>query len=493
MAVLTELRLFYHLYEKVMSREITTFATLAEHTRQLQPPFKPEKVLVKAFYLLKELHWGIFKELDRNRYSQLWKELVLARREFPNCGDLKRNISISNIYVSLLDIHGYTRFCQESKSNLSRLRKLDEFLHEGIRKISAKNSSLANRERGDEIIVISASATSAIKTTLEILNTFSRRAIIKSKSMERSKEDYSIVLPDFKVTAGIAGGNLTTPLIITESGLLSGYLLNTAARLQTRANELSPRDSKVMVTKTVYANFLKENKSTKDDLYSRGVIVFFNNGSVTFKGMKIFSYEIIFNPKERYREHYEAQMEELFDSLSQKLWQQKVFLDLMAVIGQACRHMPAFSLEAGGSDKSQALTNSTLAQQCTAASLLYENDEDYSSAISLLGRIKEQIERVTGFDQLVRNYTTSIYGKYTELLSAYESRLDEEIDQKIDSIFNSQYKLAYYNSRKSMATHDKLKHYARRSKALANRKNTWYALVEENRDRLELEIYSGKK
>ena len=46
--------------------------------------------------------------------------------------------------------------------------------------------------------------------------------------VERDREESQSFLPDFRISAGIAGGNLTTPLIITESGLLSGFLINTA-------------------------------------------------------------------------------------------------------------------------------------------------------------------------------------------------------------------------------------------------------------------------
>ncbi|GAH35281.1 unnamed protein product [marine sediment metagenome] len=130
--------------------------------------------------LLKELHWGFLKEIDKARYTKLWKELVLAHKNFTHAGDLKRNISISNIYISMLDIHGYTQFCQESKGNLSRLRKLDEFLHAGIKRIAGINGTLANLERGDEIVVIAATATDSIKIDI-IFNEQYKTAYYNSK------------------------------------------------------------------------------------------------------------------------------------------------------------------------------------------------------------------------------------------------------------------------------------------------------------------------
>ena len=152
-----ELKLLHHLYEKILAREVATFANLIEYVSKLKHPGKIDKVIHKSFQLIKELHWGFFKDLNRANYTKLWKELVLPYGDFKEGGDLKRNISISNIFVAMLDIHGYTKFCQESKGNLSRLRKLDEFLHNGIIKIAGHNRALATRERGDEIIIIASS------------------------------------------------------------------------------------------------------------------------------------------------------------------------------------------------------------------------------------------------------------------------------------------------------------------------------------------------
>ncbi len=335
--------------------------------------------------------------------------------------------------------------------------------------------------------MIAATATDTIQTTLEIINSFSKRSIIKDMAVERNRTDYSIILPDFKITAGIAGGNLTTPLIITESGLLSGFLINTAARLQNRANELSPHESKLMVSQTVYTNFLKENKVVKSDLYANKLLYFFNNGPVSFKGLKISSYEIIFKKPERYREKYAGNMEALYDSLKQKLWNHKVFQDLVTVIIQACNYMPHFSSE------SLDLSNTSLIQSCEKALYLYDKEEDYISAVSLLGRMKEQIEHIEQFDRLILDYVSEIHGKYRELIDAFERKLEKEIEKKIDIIFNPQYKRAFYNSKKSIETHKKLIDYARKSDALKKKKIIWYSLIEEKKDELDLEIYSGKK
>ena len=335
-----ETKLFLHLYEKILHREVDTFADLVGYTRKLNPPYSPDRALLRAFQLLKELRWGFFRELDRSAFTKLWKELVVPHEDYKYAGDLKRNISISNIFVGLLDIHGYTRFCQDSKGNLSRLRKLDEFLHEGIQRISRTNSALAHRERGDEIVVIAATATDCLKTTLEIINSFSKRSLIKAPEVQRNREDLSIILPEFKVTAGVAGGNLSTPLIVTESGYLSGFLINTAARLQSLANELAPTESKVIISQTVHAALQKENSLVANELFTSNHLAFFNNGPIAFKGGQIQSCEVIFREEERLRLLYAGVMEELFEMLRQGQWQQKVFTSLLAAIDAACAHLP---------------------------------------------------------------------------------------------------------------------------------------------------------
>jgi hypothetical protein len=487
-----ELKLFYHLSDKMMAGEFQTFSALIDYVGTLKLSYKPEGVIEHSFALFKDLRWGFLKELSRSAYGKLWKELILPHPDFPNAGDLKRNMSISNIYIAMLDIHGYTRFCQESKSNLSRLRKLDDFLHEGIRKIAHGNSALANRERGDEIVVVASSATDCIKTTLEIITTFSKQGAVKDHAVSRTRSDYSIVLPDFKVTAGIAGGNLTTPLIITESGLLSGFLLNTAARLQTLANELSPKDSKIITTHSVYSSFLKENKIVKSDLVAKKMLKFFNAGTVSFKGTKVNCCEILFNPKEQYRMNYNPALLTLLEALRQELWKGRVFTDAIELVLKACRNMPAFTVdlvEKGGRRK---ITNDSIAAVAEQARKHY-NGESYPAAATALSRISEEVEQIPEFDRLIVRYLKEISQRYELLAKEFEKRLEGEILTKLDVIFEPRYKTVYQKAREYIDTYEKLKALAMKSSALGNKKSTWYSLVEDKKTELKLQFYSGKR
>jgi hypothetical protein len=492
LTTVAELKLFNHLSDKIMAGEIQTFSALVEHVHTLNLGFKPDAVLERCFTMLREMRWGFLRELSKSDYPRLWKELVLPHGEYGNAGDLKRNISIANIYIAMLDIHGYTRFCQESKSNLSRLRKLDEFLHEGIRKIARSNSALANRERGDEIVVVASTATDCIKTTVEIISTFSKQAAAAEHATTRGHSDYSIVLPDFKVTAGIAGGNLTTPLIITESGLLSGFLLNTAARLQTLANELSPRDSKVFTTNSVVSSFVKENKVVRSELFGKNILRFFNAGPVSFKGTKVNACEIIFDPKHYYRMSYNKSLETLVESLRQELWKGRVFAEAVELVARVCRAMPPFGVEVSLNGEKRTISNSAVVKLCSEALQLY-NREDYLSAVSTLGSIRGQAECIPDFDRLVLRYLTEVEGKFQLLAAELLRRLEAQVEARIDSIFNSQYKTAYRKAKSYLKTYDKLRGLALRSKQLGNCKGIWYSVIEGSKEAVRVEIYSGKR
>jgi len=487
-----ELKLFYHLSEKLMAGEFQTFSALIDYVGTLKLSFKPEAVIERSFSLFKDLRWGFLKELSRSGYGKLWKELIIAHAQFPSAGDLKRNMSISNIYIAMLDIHGYTRFCQESKSNLSRLRKLDDFLHEGIRKIARANSALANRERGDEIVVVASSATDCVKTTLEIINTFSKHGVVKDHAVSSTRSDYSIVLPDFKVTAGIAGGNLTTPLIITESGLLSGFLLNTAARLQTLANELSPKDSKVITTHSVYSSFLKENKVVKSDLFAKKLLKFFNAGPVGFKGTKVNCCEILFNPKEHFRMNYNPALLSLLESLRQDLWKGRVFTDVVELVLKACQSMPGFSVDLVEGGTRRKVTNESIVATAEQARQHYSREE-YNAAVTSLSGIAATVEQIPEFDRLIVRYLREISQRFELLAEEFQKRLDGEILTKIDVIFEPRYKTVYQKSREYIDTYEKLRAFAMKSKALGNRKSTWFSLVEDRKEQLKLQLYSGKR
>lgn len=485
--------LFLALYERIMNREIKTFDQLCSAVSKQQVNFSVEPVLEKAFRLIQELNWGFFKDMEKSSFLKLWKELVVRHDKYKDFGDLKRNISISNIYVGLMDIHGYTKFCEESKDNLSRLHSLDQFLQDGVKKIARENGVLAKRERGDEILIIAGSATDIINTVLGIMNSFSRKPIIQDDAIIRDRSKYNINLPDFKISAGIAGGNFSNPLILTEEGVLSGFLLTVAARLQVRANELSPTQTKLLVTKSVYTNFLDENKMQKSPLFLRNILYFFDQGPVEFKNITLSSFEIVFRPEERYKEKYAEQLSELFQSINSGNWKQKIFSELLELIKQVLHAMPSFTFKLALNGGEETLSPAYLCALCDEALKHYEAHEDYIEAVKLFGDIVRRLEHIKDFDRLVFDYAREICRQYNSIIISYEKALNQEIGKNIDLIFDEKYKAAYANMKKNLDTYEKLKTYARRSKALTKKKSVWNTLIENNMSLLEPKIHSGKK
>ncbi len=485
--------LFTHLHDKIINKEITVFSQLEEYTEKLPLNQLTSTVIQKAFNLIKQLYWGFTKDIDKSSYAKLWKELVIPGRRYDFGGDPKRNISISNIYIAILDIHGYTKFCQENKKNLSNLHLLDNFIENGVKGITRRFETLSQRERGDEIILLSASATDILSATLSIIDNFSQKKVIRDKTVTQSRSQYEIVLPTFKISAGIAGGNISTPLIVTEKGNLSGFLFNTAARLQARANELSPKESKIIVSQQVYLSFEKENAAEKSDIYSRGVIYFFNNGPVLFKGMSISTYEAVFLEEYKYKEKFSKETEELFKSIKENNWKEGIFSRLLELIAKVSTCMPEFYLDTGLDEYTTGFNNSGLARLCSEVNNLYVYQENCIQAISMLGSIIEKLKQINKFDRLTLEYSEGIFTRYIMLIDIFKEKIDVEIEKNINTIFNEKQKKAYYLCRKNMDLYKRLKEYAQKSKSIEKKKFIWYNLIDENKESLEFKIYSGKK
>ena len=102
--------LFVHFYDQVINRNINDLSELLEYSKNLPLNNKMIAIYKKVFNLIKEIHWGGFKDLDPQKYPKLWKELVIPNKTIEGTGDLKRNMSISNIFVGMVDIHKYTEY-----------------------------------------------------------------------------------------------------------------------------------------------------------------------------------------------------------------------------------------------------------------------------------------------------------------------------------------------------------------------------------------------
>ncbi|MCL2809201.1 MAG: hypothetical protein FWD24_03935 [Treponema sp.] len=490
---ITEHEFFSFLYDKVMAKEIVTFSKLKELVAPALRDKSTHPVIMKAFQLLKRLNWGFFAAVCPNTHKKLWKEMVIPDRDFPEAGDIKKTLQISNLYVAMLDIHGYTKFCMESRKNLSMMHTLDWAIENEIKRISNQCGAVSQRERGDEIVVVAASATDALMVTLCIIDYFGKTNNVNDPSIPTKRTGNAEALPIFKITGGITGGNTQSPLIITERGNLAGFLLNSGARLQTRANELSPKESRVMIAKQVMMNYEKEDAASKCILTQNNSIYFFDTGHIEFKGVMIPTCEVVFEKSERYKEKFAEDITRLFASIRDGLWEQRIFQDLMELLTKVAQTMPPFSITPKQPINSmQTINNESYVTLCRLAMKAYCVSEDYYTAMEFLRNLIDISEQIPFFDRLIFDYLIGITEKYQLLLDAFEKQIDREIDEKAAHIFGDHYK-SWVASKNGCQIYDKMRNIGRKSKEITKKKNMWLNMLVQNKEKMEFTLYSGKK
>lgn len=482
--------LFFFLQHKIMSSEIGTFSELLDYCKNIDftKTDSGVKILRNLFDLIRSLNWGFLKEITPEEYPKLWNAMVHIDKKYPFGGDLKRSMALTTIYIAMLDIHGYTKFCEENKNNLSKMHLLDNLMHTKISKIAKFYNVLSRRERGDEIVMIGTTASDTLSATVAIMGALSGEKILTETPVLDMKG-----LPVFKISAGLAGGNSNTPLIVTNSGDLSGYLLNNAARMQVRANILNPKENKIVLTKTMQFSFETENATKKCELYNKKIISFYDSGIIFFKGTDIPIVEAIIYEEEKYKVSYFEEMSDLMKSVKGKLWKQKLFLHLLSVISKSANSMPEFQIDENVNEYISSYNNTTIVELCKQSEDLYVYKELYGEAIMQLDNIIRLIKKVENFDKIVIEYAEGICEFYKNLLPEYDNLISKEIDINLKAIFPIDQISLFINTKKVAANYQKLTNYAKSHKALKRRKSIWYGVIEKELPNLTLNIYSGKK
>jgi len=490
----SEHELFCFLHDKVISKEITKFSQLREFAAPILRSQRIHPVIMRTFELIKKLNWGFFAEMAKETHLKLWKELVIPDKQFPEAGDLKDTLQISNLYIAMLDIHGYTQFCMDSRKNLSMMHTLDHAMSTQASRISACCHALSQRERGDEMVIVAASATDVLSVTLAIIDYFGKSNVLNDPAVPTRREGKTDALPMFKISAGITGGNTQSPLIITEKGNLSGFLLNSGARLQTRANELSGKESRIMIAKQVYMNFIKENEKEKSLLSKSSAINFLDTGQIEFKGVQIPSCEVVFQNEDKYKLKLSEEMTQLFNSTRENLWEQKIFQDLMNLLRKTAQVMPKFTvIPPTPIHGMQTITNESFMQLCRNALKAYVQDDDYSAAVSALKTFVSLAREVSHFDRLILDYLRGITDKYELLMESYLETIDKELESRAQYIFQDSYLKAWYAAKNAVTVYEKLKVMGRKSGEIPKKKVLWYNLIKQNAAQMEFVLHSGKK
>jgi hypothetical protein len=159
---------------------------------------------------------------------------------------------------------------------------------------------------------------------------------------------------------------------------------------------------------------------------------------------------------------------------------------------KACQAMPAFTADLVEEGQRQKITNQSIGALAEQARQQYGH-EDYPAAAGALSKIAAQTEQIPEFDRLIVRYLSQIAQRFELLAKEFEKKLEGEILTKLDVIFEPRYKTAYQKARDYIDTYEKLKTFAMNSPALGNKKSTWYSLVEDRKEKLKLEFYSGKR
>ena len=190
--------------------------------------------------------------------------------------------------------------------------------------------------------------------------------------------------------------------------------------------------------------------------------------------------------------NYNPALLTLLESLRQELWKGRVFMDVAELVQKTCQTMPAFTVELVEEGERRKVTNESIVAMAEQARQQYST-EDYPAAVTSLSRIAATVEQIPEFDRLIVRYLGEISQRFELLAEEFKKRLEGEILTKIDVIFEPRYKTVYQKSREYIETYEKLKTFAMKSNALGNRKSTWYSLVEDKKEQLKLQFYSGKR
>jgi hypothetical protein len=330
--------------------------------------------------------------------------------------------------------------------------------------------------------------------TLCIIDYFGKTDIVGDPAIPTKRTGNAEALPVFKITAGITGGNTQSPLIITERGNLSGFLLNSGARLQSRANELSPKESRIMIAKQVMMNYEKESAAEQCVLEKNDAIYFFDTGHIEFKGVMIPTCEVVFDKNERYKEKFEENMTQLFSSIRDNLWEQRIYQDLIELLVKVAQSMPKFSITPPQPIRDmQTITNESYVQLCRLGYKAYCRDEDYYLAVEFLHHLLYLSEQLPSFDRLILDYLRGVTEKYQLLLDAFEKHIDKEVEEKSAAIFHGDHYRTWIAAKNGSAVYEKLREIGRKSKEITKKKNLWLNMLSQNKEKMEFTLYSGKK
>ncbi|MDC7218733.1 MAG: hypothetical protein PQJ59_02270 [Spirochaetales bacterium] len=485
--------LFTHIYWRIMNREITLISELEAYLTPIPEGPAKDYTMKTAFKLIKEIHWGFFSDLDRATYPFLWKQLTIQHPNYPSIGELKRNISITDIYTAFVDIHGYTDFCQTHGKHSSMLQLLDNCIEEDIRKICRDNHVMGNRARGDEIILVGTSAYDVLNAVILIADYFGDKKLSKDLDVVKERKDQYLKLPKLTISAGIGGGKKYSVLFITAAGDLSGSVVNTAARLQSQANKISSSKNHILTTNQVTFSYKKDLEKNTDPYLLQEEPIFLDLGPVGFKGVDLRLSEVVVEPNQTYRATYQKEFLNLFDALKSHSWTDGIFACMIDLIKASTRVTPPFKIPlAKNKHNFRSLSNDTIITMADKTNDLFYTQKDFSQAGETLFEIADFLEMVKEFDYSVLLYLRTVLDGYSVILENYNKKISDYTEENQTYLLNVEEIKRYENAQSASSYYNRMTQNIKKRIDPQKRKLFWMHLTKEQGQDLENKPYFKK-
>jgi hypothetical protein len=202
---------------------------------------------------------------------------------------------------------------------------------------------------------------------------------------------------------------------------------------------------------------------------------------------------VVFKTEERHKEQFSDEMNKLFASTRDGLWEQRVYMDLMELLGKTAEVMPPFTVNLRYPINGMAtVNNATVTGLCQKGVDAYAQEE-YPLAVRVLKQFTLLLDQIPGYDRLVLDYVKGITDKYDTLLKMYETAINREVEEMAQNIFTGNNLKTYYAAKNAVSVYEEIRSRGRKSPALTPKRTRWINLIRQSKDELEFSLYSGKK
>ena len=286
----------------------------------------------------------------------------------------------------------------------------------------------------------------------------------------------------------MAGGAKYAQLVITRDGDLSGTIVNTAARLQARANRISPDRTKILLTSVTFQKLKTQPPSAHYEFLK--AVDFFDTGMVEFKGVNVPVFDTVFLATEANRLEYRDRMSALYDSIGQGLWSSHIFADALNLMARIVTSSSGCLVDEATGQPIDAADSISIIQRIKKAQG-YFVAERYELAVNEYSELTDVFCRAKGRDPIVVEYLTNVRDNYRKIVESFTFRLDQEIDMHLEAIFLSPTDRANFRTlEKHYAMFGSVRDAARLK--VQDRRSLWGKSVEDAADTIDVKIQAKK-